>query len=81
MISNGKHHISWLLCVSLADYQTFMVRKCFACNVEGEAVESVPRCDYESIFLATVMHSGPRIIRIISMISCVPRPSTTSSFI
>lgn len=37
--------------------------------------------DYESIFLATVMQRGPRIIRIISIISWVGLPSTISSLI
>ena len=37
--------------------------------------------DYDSFFLAMVMHSGPRMMRIVSMISCVVLSSTISSFI
>jgi hypothetical protein len=37
--------------------------------------------DYDSFFLATVMHNGPRMIRIVSIISCVERLSTISSLI
>lgn len=61
--------------VSLVDYQTFTADEC------GCAFRKRGEGDYDdSIFLATVMHSGPRMIRIVSMISCVLRSSTISSF-
>lgn len=77
-LDDWKLHKSWNRTekqhafVSLVDYQTFVWFVQF--KVGGLR-------DYDSIFLATVIHRGPRIMRIVSMISCVARSSTISSFI